>query len=174
MIRSEFTSVLEVQNSLPRAMKGGRGRRYSKDYRRWPASGVQWSRMLQSRRCQDLLGGNHSREFVPRETTRDEQVSSDKKVSVPVTVYIPGALREFSEGQSEVELPGAPATLADALSVLWIIFPGLRDRVATETGEIRQHINIFIGEEDVRFTGGLASRIPAGAEISIVPSITGG
>ena len=39
---------------------------------------------------------------------------------------------------------------------------------------IGQDINIFIGDEDVRFTGGLASRIPAGAEISIVPSITGG
>ena len=93
---------------------------------------------------------------------------------MPVIVYIPGALREFSQGRSEVKIEGSPATLADALSALWIIFPGLRDRVATETGEIRQHINIFIGEEDVRFTGGLASRIADGAEISIVPSITGG
>jgi len=91
-----------------------------------------------------------------------------------VTVYIPGALREFSEGRSEVEIAGSPATLADALLALWIIFPGMRDRVATETGEIREHINIFIGEEDIRFTGGLASEIPANAEISIVPSITGG
>jgi molybdopterin converting factor small subunit len=112
--------------------------------------------------------------FIPREITRHKHVASDKKVIVPVTVYIPGPLREFSEGQNEVEIGGSPATLADALSALWIIFPGLRDRVATETGEIRQHINIFIGEEDIRFTGGLASRIPAGAEISIVPSITGG
>ncbi len=93
---------------------------------------------------------------------------------MPVIVYIPEPLREFSEGQSEVKIEGSHATLADALSALWTIFPGLRDRVATETGEIRQHINIFIGEEDVRFTGGLASRIPAEAEISIVPSITGG
>jgi molybdopterin converting factor small subunit len=64
--------------------------------------------------------------------------------------------------------------VADAISALWIIFPGLRDRVATETDEIRQHINIFLGEEDIRFSGGLASRILGGAEISIVPSITGG
>jgi molybdopterin converting factor small subunit len=64
--------------------------------------------------------------------------------------------------------------LAGALSALWILFPGLRDRIATEQGEIREHINIFIGDEDVRFTGGLSSHIPAGAEISIVPSITGG
>ena len=91
-----------------------------------------------------------------------------------VTVYIPQPLREFSGGQSKVELEESPATLAGALSALWILFPGLRDRVATEQGEIREHINIFIGDDDVRFTGGLASRISAGAEISIVPNITGG
>jgi len=93
---------------------------------------------------------------------------------VPVTVYIPEPLREFSEGRSKVEIEESPATLAGALSALWILFPGLRYRIATEQGEIRQHINIFLGDKDVRFTGGLSSPISAGAEISIVPSITGG
>jgi sulfur-carrier protein len=123
---------------------------------------------------QEFVRPNFILEFIPKEITRPQQVASDQRVIVPVIVYIPEPLREFSEGQSEVKIEGSPATLADALSALWTIFPGLRDRVATETGEIRQHINIFIGEEDVRFTGGLASRIPAEAEISIVPSITGG
>jgi molybdopterin converting factor small subunit len=93
---------------------------------------------------------------------------------VPVTVYIPEPLREFTEGQSRVEIEESPATLSVALSALWVLFPGLRDRIATEQGEIRQHINIFIGNEDIRFTGGLSSPVPTGAEISIVPSITGG
>jgi len=93
---------------------------------------------------------------------------------VSLTVYIPGPLREFSEGQSQVEIADSPATLADALAALWIIFPALRDRMATEQGEIREHINIFIGDEDARFTGGLASPVTPDAEISIVPSITGG
>ena len=93
---------------------------------------------------------------------------------MPVTVYIPQPLREFSEGQSKVVIEESPATLAGALAALWILFPGLRDRLVTEQGEVREHINIFIGDEDVRFTGGLMSRIPTEAEISIVPSITGG
>jgi molybdopterin synthase sulfur carrier subunit len=46
--------------------------------------------------------------------------------------------------------------------------------VVTEQGEIREHINIFIGDADIRFTGGLASRISVGSEISIVPNISGG
>ena len=93
---------------------------------------------------------------------------------MPVTIYIPVPLREFSEGQSKVEIEESPGTLAGALAALWILFPGLRDRIVTEQGEIRQHINVFIGNEDIRFTGGLVSQLPAAAEISIVPSITGG
>jgi len=91
-----------------------------------------------------------------------------------VNFHIPGPLREFTAGHSKVEIANSPANLADALSALWILYPGLRDRVATEQGEIREHINIFIGDEDVRFTGGLTSRLSAGSEISIVPAISGG
>lgn len=93
---------------------------------------------------------------------------------MPLTVYIPEPLRAFCEGHNKIEIEESPATLAGALAALWIHFPGLRDRIVTEQGDIRQHINIFIGNDDVRFTGGLTSRIPAGAEISIVPSISGG
>jgi molybdopterin converting factor small subunit len=46
--------------------------------------------------------------------------------------------------------------------------------MATEQGEIREHINIFIGDENIRYTGGLASPISARSEISIVPNISGG
>jgi len=91
-----------------------------------------------------------------------------------ITFHIPGALREFTAGNSTVEIEHSPATLADALSALWTLYPGVRDRIATEQGQVREHINIFIGNENVRYTGGLASPVPAGSEISIVPAISGG
>lgn len=93
---------------------------------------------------------------------------------MPVTFHIPGALREFTDGNSRVEIEHSPATLADALSALWTLYPGVRDRIATEQGQVREHINIFIGNENVRYTGGLASRVSAGSEISIVPAVSGG
>jgi MoaD family protein len=93
---------------------------------------------------------------------------------MPVTFHIPGALREFTAGQSTVEIEHSSTTLADALSALWTLYPGVRDRVATEQGQVREHINIFIGDENVRYTGGLASRLSAGSEISIVPAVSGG
>jgi sulfur-carrier protein len=93
---------------------------------------------------------------------------------VSVTFYIPGALREFTAGRSMVQIEFVPGTLADALSGLWTLYPGVRDRIVTEQGQVRQHINIFIGTENVRYTGGLASPVSNGSEISIVPAVSGG
>lgn len=93
---------------------------------------------------------------------------------MPATFHIPGPLRPFVAGRDTVEIAETPATLADALFALWLLYPPLRDRIATEQGHVREHINIFIGEEDVRYTGGLSSVLPPGAEIWIVPNISGG
>jgi molybdopterin synthase sulfur carrier subunit len=95
-------------------------------------------------------------------------------VTVSVTFHIPGTLREFTEGRRSVVIEQSAATLGESLSLLWKLYPGVRARMATEQGEIREHINLFIGDENMRYTGGLASPIPAGSEISIVPNISGG
>jgi sulfur-carrier protein len=91
-----------------------------------------------------------------------------------VSFHIPGALREFTGGQSRILIDPTPTTLAEALSALWTLYPGVRDRIATEQGQVREHINIFIGDENVRYTGGLASPVANGSEISIVPAVSGG
>ena len=91
-----------------------------------------------------------------------------------VTFHIPGPLRPFAGGKGQVEITADPATLRDALEALWSLYPGIRDRVVTEQGEVREHINLFVGNEDVRYTGGLTTALPAGCDISIVPAISGG
>ena len=91
-----------------------------------------------------------------------------------VTVLIPGQLRERAAGLAEVRLPGSPATVAEAFAALWRLHPGLRDRVMTETGEVRRHVNVFVGDESIRFTAGLATPLREGSEISIYPAVSGG
>ena len=88
--------------------------------------------------------------------------------------HIPGVLRGYTGGRSQVEIAGSPATVRDALLVLWKLYPGVRDRVASEEGLIREHVNLFVGNEDIRYTGGLATSVPEGAVISILPAISGG
>ncbi|HET7890903.1 MAG TPA: ubiquitin-like small modifier protein 1 [Candidatus Sulfotelmatobacter sp.] len=93
---------------------------------------------------------------------------------MPVTFHIPGSLREFTAGRSRVSIESSPANVGEALSQLWALYPGVRDRITTEQGQVREHINIFIGDENIRYTGGLTSPVPAGSEISIVPAVSGG
>jgi sulfur-carrier protein len=71
-----------------------------------------------------------------------------------------------------VETSGS--TLQDALESLFAVHPGIRDRVLTERGEIRQHVNVFVSSSEARSTGGLAMPLADGMEISIIPAISGG
>lgn len=93
---------------------------------------------------------------------------------MPLTFHLPAALREFAEGQSRVALDVSAATLGEALTALWAVYPGVRDRVVNEQGQVREHINVFVGNENMRYTGGLATPIASAAEISIVPAVSGG
>jgi len=93
---------------------------------------------------------------------------------VGVTVHIPGPLRAFTDGRAEVTLSAPATTVRDALDVLGSLYPGIRDRILTEQGALREHINVFVGNEDVRYTDGLATPLPAAAVITIVPAISGG
>lgn len=65
-------------------------------------------------------------------------------------------------------------TLGDALTALYALCPGVRDRIANEQGQIREHVSIFVGEENMRYTGGLATPINSPIEIHIVPAVSGG
>ena len=91
-----------------------------------------------------------------------------------LTFHIPAALREFTAGRSTVQLDFTGGNLADALTTLWTAYPGLHDRLMNEQGQIRQHINVFVGNEDIRYTGGLTTRVDGKAAISIVPAVSGG
>jgi molybdopterin synthase sulfur carrier subunit len=92
-----------------------------------------------------------------------------------VVFNIPGPLREFTENRSSVRVEvKEDVDLREALQALFAACPGLRDRVLTESGEIRKHVNIFVANEEVRYTGGLATAVRDRAEVSIVPAISGG
>ena len=93
---------------------------------------------------------------------------------MPLVFVIPGALREFSGGRGEVRIDRGAATLTDALALLWKECPGARDRVLTERGEIRTHINIFVDGENIRYAGELAAPVHDGSEIIILPAVSGG
>jgi len=93
---------------------------------------------------------------------------------MPVRVRLPAILRDLPGARATVELSGAFDSVSDALDALWREVPAVRDRVLTETGEVREHVQLFVGMESIRFTGGLATAVPENTEIHIVPAVSGG
>jgi len=87
---------------------------------------------------------------------------------------IPGPLRELAGNRGEIRLQGAAGSVSEALSLLWANCPGVRDRVVTELGEVRPHVNIFVDGQSIRYSGGLGSPVADGAEIFILPALSGG
>jgi MoaD family protein len=87
---------------------------------------------------------------------------------------IPSALREFTGGRYEVTVDAAARTVGDALTLLWRDYPGLRDRVVTERGDVRPHVNIFVDGANSRLNGGLDMAIADDVEIIILPAVSGG
>lgn len=91
-----------------------------------------------------------------------------------VRVLLPASLREHAGGAAVAEWEQGDASLAEVLEQLWARHPALRHRLFSEDGRWRPHVRVFVGAEDVRWTGDLATRVPAGAEITIVPAVSGG
>ena len=88
------------------------------------------------------------------------------------TVRIPTILRTFTSGAGEVTAEGS--TLREVLDNLETGFPGIRDRILDEQGALRRFVNVYVGDDDVRFIGGLDAEVPDGTRISIIPAVAGG
>lgn len=89
-----------------------------------------------------------------------------------VPVRIPTPLRTVTKGAAEVQAAGD--TVSAVIEDLERQFPGLRDRLMDEGGELRRFINIYVNEEDIRFLDGKKTAIKEGDQVSIVPAIAGG
>lgn len=91
-----------------------------------------------------------------------------------LTFTIPGPLRELAGDRHELRIRGSARSVNEALSLLWAEAPAVRDRVITERGDVREHINIFVDGESIRDSAGLATPVREGAEIVILPAVSGG
>jgi molybdopterin converting factor small subunit len=89
-----------------------------------------------------------------------------------VSVRVPTILRSYTGGAAEVT--AEPGTLREVLAGLDAAYPGLAGRVLDESGKIRRFVNVYVGDEDVRFAGGLDTPVPAGAHVSVIPAVAGG
>ena len=89
-----------------------------------------------------------------------------------VLVRIPTPLRSLTKGNAQVEATGD--TVIDVIADLERQYPGLRDRIVDDGGEIRRFVNVYVNQEDVRFLDGDKTALKDGDEMAIVPAMAGG
>ncbi|HVH62689.1 MAG TPA: MoaD/ThiS family protein [Candidatus Dormibacteraeota bacterium] len=85
---------------------------------------------------------------------------------------IPGPLRRLAEGHTTVDVEAT--NLVGAIAALDAQYPGFKDRLLDENGELRQFVNIYLNDEDIRLGPGLSASVQEKDEISIVPAVAGG
>ncbi|MBJ7359090.1 MoaD/ThiS family protein [Nocardioides sp.] len=89
-----------------------------------------------------------------------------------VSVRIPTILRTYTGGDSEVTATGG--TLQEVLDDLDNSYAGIKARILDDNGELRRFVNVYVGNDDVRFLDNLATPTPDGTQISVIPAVAGG
>lgn len=89
-----------------------------------------------------------------------------------IEVRVPTILRTYTDGASEVTAEGE--TLSDVLADLDSRYGGIRARIVDETGKLRRFVNVYVGNDDVRFLSGLGTPTPDGTQVSVIPAVAGG
>lgn len=89
-----------------------------------------------------------------------------------VSVRIPTILRSYTNGESEVHADGG--TVAEVLESLDTSYPGIKGRILDDEGSIRRFVNVYVGNDDVRFLDALDTSTPDGAQVSVIPAVAGG
>jgi molybdopterin converting factor small subunit len=89
-----------------------------------------------------------------------------------VTVSIPTALRQYASGNTTVELASGP--VGQLLANLVEQYPQLGKQLYNEQGQLRSFVNIYVGDEDIRYLQGPDTLAPDGETVSIIPAIAGG
>ncbi len=89
-----------------------------------------------------------------------------------VSVRIPTILRSYTGGAAQVT--AQTGTLREVIAGLDAAYPGLGGRILDDAGQLRRFINVYVGEQDVRFAQGLDTPVPAGGQVSVIPAVAGG
>ena len=89
-----------------------------------------------------------------------------------VTVRIPTVLRAATQGEKTVSIEGS--TVGDVLDRLVDDHPGVKGQVFTEDGTLHRFLNVYVNDDDVRYTGGLETEVAAGDEVTLLPAVAGG
>ena len=88
------------------------------------------------------------------------------------TIFIPTALRAFAGGNATYNVPAT--TVGQALGQLTAEHPDLRKHLYTDEGKLRSFVNIYVGEEDIRYLDEMDTKLTDGVIVALIPAVAGG
>lgn len=91
---------------------------------------------------------------------------------MPVKIIVPTPMQRYTMNHDEVEVGGA--TVDHALAHLAENYPDIRKHLFNDDGSLRHFVNVYVNDEDVRFSGGLDTAVTDGDEVTILPAVAGG
>ncbi len=97
---------------------------------------------------------------------------ADAPTSITVSVKIPTPLRKFTQGLDRVQSNGT--TVGEVIDDLEGRYPGLKTKLVDDAGKLRRFINVYAGQDDIRFLDELKTALKSGDELAIIPAIAGG
>ena len=116
----------------------------------------------------------HPEEVAKRPSRRTAGLDPARHPSLAPSPLLEERGEQQAGGRVEIMVDGPSATVGEALQKLWSIHAGLRDRVLTEQGHVRPHVNVFVNSEVVRRDQVLQNEISGDTEICIMPAVSGG
>jgi sulfur-carrier protein len=96
----------------------------------------------------------------------------EKEADVAVEVRIPTVFRKFTQGDAVVELE--PGTVADLIDQLENRYPGMKQQLLTDQGDLHRFVNVYVNDEDARYLEKLETKVAEGDKVALLPSVAGG
>jgi sulfur-carrier protein len=96
----------------------------------------------------------------------------EKEADVAVEVRIPTVFRKFTQGDAVIELE--PGTVADLIDQLENRYPGMKQQLLTDQGDLHRFVNIYVNDEDARYLEKLETKVAEGDKVALLPSVAGG
>ena len=91
---------------------------------------------------------------------------------MPIRIEIPPPMRELTDGK--VEVTAAGSTVGEAIADLVKSYPALKSKLFDDKGQVRQHINLFVNDEDIRYLDEMDTKVTDGTLLALIPAVAGG
>jgi molybdopterin synthase sulfur carrier subunit len=93
-------------------------------------------------------------------------------IPLPVQVHVTSVIQKIVDGQRQIDVDGS--TVAELIENIERRYPGFREQIMDQQGQLHRFVNIYLNDEDIRYLKGAETELSDGDQVSILPALAGG